>query len=119
MMAGTIGGDMGVDVFGPARHVKASNVDDGEEPRYDILTMPRDYGLHCPQLQHLAERCYDSTTIRFAAGQVHALRNEIVELQQAYRVQLEPELARQRDVRAQDLQVRRAIVEQLLQQDPI
>jgi hypothetical protein len=110
---------MGFDVFGPERHVRASNVDDGEEPRYDILTMPRAYGLHCPQLQHLAERFYDSTIMRFADGQVHALRNELVELQQAYRAQLEPEFARQRGVRAQDLRVRTAIMEQVLQQDPV
>ena len=75
---------MGFNVAGPTRHVRASNVDDGDEPRYDILTMPRAYGLNCPQLEKLNQRFYDSTTLRFADGHVSALRDELVRLGQAY-----------------------------------
>lgn len=30
---------MGFDIFGPTRHVRGSNIDDGDEPRYDVLAM--------------------------------------------------------------------------------
>ena len=110
---------MGFDVFGPKRHVRASNVDDGSESRYDILAMPRAYGLICPQLEALGQRFYESTLIRFASGNVHALRDELIQLRDAYRARREPELVEERHVRARDPEIRRAILEQVLQEDTL
>jgi hypothetical protein len=110
---------MGFDVFGPTRHVRASNTDDGCEPRYDILTLPAVLGLNCPQLEKLNHRFYDSTTLRFSGGDVQGLRDELVRLSDAYRARREGELIEERHVRARNLDVRSAIVERLLHQDPI
>jgi hypothetical protein len=110
---------MGFDVFGPARHVRVSNVDDGQEPRCDVLALPPVYGLSCPQLARLHQRFYESTVLRFAAGEVHALRDELIELREAYRARREPELIKERGVRPRDPAVRHAILEQLLQADVV
>lgn len=110
---------MGFDVFGPTRHVRASNVDDGSEPRYDILAMPREHSLICPQLEKLNQRFYDSTSIRVAGGNVLALRDELIQLRDTYRARREPELIEERRVRARDPDVRHAIGEQLLQDDTV
>lgn len=110
---------MGFDVTGPTRRVRASNIDDGNAPRYDILAMPREYGLNCPQLEKLHQRFYDSTTIRFAEGHVNALRDELVRLIQAYRERREPELILEHGVRARRPDVRHAIVEKILQEDTL
>jgi hypothetical protein len=110
---------MGFDVRGPTRHVRASNVDDGEEPRYDVLAMPRAYGLHCPQLERLSQRFYESTTLRFAEGHVSALHDELVRLRQEYRARRVPELIAERNVHTFNPQTRDAIVEKLLRQDTV
>jgi hypothetical protein len=109
---------MGFDVFGPTRHVLASNTDDGRKPQYDILTMPDAFGLNCPQLEKLNQRFYDSTILRFSGGEVHGLRDELVRLLDAYRARRAPELIEERHVRARDSRVRAAIVERMLQEDP-
>ena len=62
---------------------------------------------------------HHSTTIPFAGGDVCALRDELAELQQRYRAQQEPELVKRCGIRAQDPQVRSAIVEQMFQQDTV
>lgn len=110
---------MGFDVYGPLRHVKASNIDDGTEPQYDILVLPGEYNLHCPQLANLSQRFYDSTTIRFANGGVHALRDELLQLRDAYRRQREPELVAERRIRVRDPQMRESIVDQVLKHDAV
>lgn len=109
---------MGFDVIGPTRHVRASNVDDGEEPLYDVLTMPKEYGLACPQLEKLNDRFYESTRVAFAHGEVAALRDELVRLTRAYRASRELELISERRIRAKDANVRAQIVEELIQHDP-
>src|SRR5687768_10375722 len=106
---------MGFCVIGPTRHVVASTVDDGGERPYDVLALPRVYGLNCPQIEKLHQRFYDSTTVRFAAGEVHALRDEVARLGQAYRALREPELIRERHVHASDPDVRREIMDRVLQ----
>ena len=110
---------MGFDVFGPTRHVRASTIDDGSGPLYDILALPGAYGLRCPQIEKLHERFYDSTTVGFAAGRVHALREELIQLVQAYRARREPVLIAERKVSANDPEVRRAIVERILREDAV
>ena len=110
---------MGFDVFGPTRHVRASNVDDGSEQQYDVLAMPRAYGLTCPHLEKLRQRFYDSTSVRFAGGEVHALREELIQLQAAYRSRREPQLIEERRIRARDPEIRRAVLEQVLQEDTV
>ena len=109
---------MGFDVYGPTRHVRASNVDDGCQPAYDVPSLPEALGLSCPHLEKLNRRFYDSTTLRFLAGEVHGLRDELLRLQQAYRERREAELIREHRVRAQDGAVRAAILDQLLARDP-
>lgn len=110
---------MGFDVFGPTRHVRASNIDDGEEPRYDVLAMPREYGLVCPQLEKLSGRFYDLTTLRFAEGHVNALQAELVQVQQVYRTRRESELITQRGIHARNPRVRQAIIDRVLQEDSV
>jgi hypothetical protein len=110
---------MGFDVFGPTLHVRASTVDDGDGTPYDILTLPGAYGLHSPQIASLHRRFYESTTVRFAAGHVHALRDELIRLGQAYRTRREPELTRQHRVHANDPDVRRTILERILREDAV
>jgi hypothetical protein len=108
---------MSFDVFGPTRHVRASNTDDGVEPLYDIFALPIVFGLHCPQLEKLSQRFYDSTILRFGCGEVHGLRDELVRLQAVYRARREGELIVERQITARDFGVRSAIVERLLGQD--
>lgn len=108
---------MGFDIIGPTRHVRASNIDDGEEPRYDILSMPREYGLNCPQIEKLNQRFYESTTLAFERGDVSAFRDELAQLARAHRTRRETELKSEHRVRAKDPGVRAQIVEGLLQQD--
>ena len=110
---------MGFDVYGPARKVCASNIDDGAEPSYDLLAMPADYGLRCPELENLSRRFYATTTVCHAGGHVQALRDELVGLRDAYRARREPELIRERHVQARDSEVRRAILERLLEEDTV
>jgi hypothetical protein len=110
---------MGFDVFGPTRQVRASTIDDGSGPIYDVLALPGTYGLRCPQIESLDQRFYDSTTVRFAPGHVHALRDELIELARAYRARREPELIRERRIRANDPEVRRAIVERIMREDVV
>jgi hypothetical protein len=101
------------------RHVRASNIDDGGQPQYDVLAMPRAYGLTCPQLEKLNQRFYDSTSVRFTGGEVHKLRDELVQLRDAYLAQRVPELIKERRVRARDPDIRRAILMQVLQEDTV
>jgi hypothetical protein len=110
---------MGFEVVGLARHVRASNIDDGDNPKYDVLAMPRAYGLTCPQLEKLNQRFYDSTSIRVAGGEVHRLRDELIQLRDAYRARRVPELIKERRVRARDPDIRQAIVEQVLLEDTV
>jgi hypothetical protein len=109
---------MGFDVFGPTRHVRASTSDDGGDRPYDILALPKEFGLRCPQIERLNQRFYDSTVILFALGEVHALRDELIHLVEAYRMRREPELIVERRIRACDPKIRRAILEQVLLDDP-
>jgi hypothetical protein len=108
---------MGFDVFGPLRSVCVSNVD-GPGPLFDVFSLPRFLGLGCPRLEELNRRYYDSTTLRFDRGQIGGIRDELAQLQQAYRAQREPELMREHGVRARSLAIRSAIAEKLLHQDP-
>lgn len=110
---------MGFDVVGPARQVRASNIDDEGQPPYDVLAMPRAYGLTCPQLEKLNQRFYDSTSVRFAGGEVHRLRDELIRLRDAYQARRVPELIEERRVRARNPDIRRAILAQLLQEDTV
>ena len=110
---------MGFDVFGPTRHVRASNIDDGGDSPYDVFELARAYGLICPQLERLGQRFYDSTLVRFAGGGVHALCDELTRLRDAYRAKREHELVEERHVRARDPAIRRSILEQVLQADVI
>lgn len=91
---------MGFDVIGPTRHVRASNIDDGDESPYDILSMPREHGLDCPLVERLNERFYESTTLVFAHGDVSALREELVRLASVYRTRRGQELVAEHRVRA-------------------
>ena len=75
---------------------------------YDVLAMPREYGLRCPVLEGLSRRFYETTVLRLGAGEVHALRAELARLTEAYCARRGPELARERGVRARDPAVRRA-----------
>lgn len=107
-------------VFGPSRHVIASNTqDDGAGPWYDITALPKVLGLSCPQLDKLYHRFYDSTTLRFSHREVQNLRDEVVRLQKAYRARREPELIIERRVRARDPAVRAAIIERVLLEDTL
>ena len=109
---------MGFDVYGPTRRVQAADVDraDGQ---YDLLAMPAEYGLRCPQLENLSRRFYDSTVLRFADGAVHALRDELVRLRDTYRAKREPELIAERRIRARDPEIRRAAAERVLEEDRV
>ncbi|MGC1275983.1 MAG: hypothetical protein WBC44_19940 [Planctomycetaceae bacterium] len=109
---------MGFDVHGPTRHVTASNVD-GSEPRYDLLAMPAEYGLNCPRLDQLNRRFYATTIVRFDDGSVHALRDELTRLRDAYRSRREPELITERRVRARNPAVRRAIIDRVCLEDVV
>jgi hypothetical protein len=110
---------MGFDVFGPTRRVRASNIDDGEESQYDILTMPSSYGLTCPQLEKLNQRFYESTPVRIDGEAVHRLRDELIRLRDTYRARRESELIKERRIRACDPDIRDAILEQVLQEDTV
>ena len=126
---------MGFDVFGPTRHVRASNVDDGAEPRYDLLALAQKLGLRCSQLfragrllakgcarflrEKLHQRFYESTTVSFADGEIHALAAELIALRGAYRARREPELIAQHRIGPRDRAIRQAILEQLLQRDTV
>lgn len=110
---------MGFDIFGPSRHVIASNIEDGSGPRYDILALPKLLGLSCPQCDRLHDRFYDDTTLRFSYHEVHHFRDEIVRLQKTYRARREPELILERGVRARNHAVRAEIVERVLLEDPV
>ena len=110
---------MGFDVFGPTRHVRASNVDDGAEPRYDLLALPQELGLRCPQLLRLHQRFYESTAVSFARREVHALAAELIAVRDAYRARREPQLIAHHRVRPRDPAIRHAILERLLQQDDV
>lgn len=109
---------MGFDVFGAGRHVRVSNLDGGE-PRYDILAMPSEFGLSCPQLAKLHQRFYHTTLICFGNGDVDGLRDELIQLRDAYRAKREPELIKEHGIHARDPHVRRAILEQVFQHDAI
>lgn len=119
--------EMGFDVHGPSRHVCVSNVDGlevcvsnvaGQEPLFDIFSLPRILRVDCPRLDDLNRRYYASTTLRFDRGQIHWVRDELARLQQAYRVRREHELMRKHGVRARSIAIRSAIAEKLVHQDP-
>lgn len=110
---------MGFDVFGPTRHVRASNLDDGESTPYDLFTMPAQFGLRCPHLEMLGSRFYETTVLHNADGAVQALRDELGQLAEAYSVHREPQLITERGVRSRDPGVRRAILDRLLQDDVV
>ena len=104
---------MSFDVFGPTRHVRASTIDDGGGPAYDLLALPQTLALKCPVLHRLHQRFYETTQVEFVTGDVTALRDELELLQRTYRQHLEPRLIRQRGVRARDPQVQDAIIGKL------
>ncbi len=110
---------MGFDVIGPTRRVKASNVDDGVPPLYDVLELPREFGLQCQQLRRLHERFYESTTVSHGSGGVAALRDELREVRAAYRSRRERELARERGVRACNPAIRGSILQRMLEADVV
>lgn len=91
---------------------------DGPGPLFDVLALPAAYGLHCPQLNKLHERFYDTTLIAAGSGELRALHDELILLRDAYRKRREPELVRDRGVRSQDANVRRPILDRLLKDDP-
>ncbi len=108
---------MGFAVRGPTRRCCASNVDDGIQPAYDLLALARDLGIACQQLNMLHDRFYESTTVRYATGAVAALHAEVLQLRDAYRKVREPQLMRERNVRASDPTVQRLTLDRLLQED--
>lgn len=108
---------MGFDVYGPNRHVCVSNVD--FSPTYDIFPMPEQLGLQCPQLEKLNQRYYEDTVLDNNDGSIEALRDELIRLRKAYRAQQEPALILERKVRAKDPAMRRAVLDRLLDDDPV
>ncbi len=110
---------MGFDVLGPSGRVCASNFDDGVAPSYDVFSMPEQFGLRCPQLENLRQRFYQTTVLHNDDGSVGALRDELVELRDAYRAQREPELVLERKIRVQDPTMRQAVLDRLLHDDPL
>ena len=110
---------MGFDVIGPTRRGKASNVDDGSPPFYDVFYLAKQLNVSGPLLRRLNERLYASTTVSYADGSVSALRDELAALRAAYRLRREPELARERGVRACNPAVRRSILETVFQTDVV
>ena len=110
---------MGFDVHGPTRHICAANLDDGSRPRYDLLYLPRDFSLRCPQLERLSDRFYASTRLSYAGGEVEMLRDELVRLSAAYRQRRGEQLARERRITAKDPVLRQAAIDRLLAADPV
>lgn len=110
---------MGFDVIGPTRRTTACNIDDGRPPFYDILSLPDQLNLPCPQLRRLNDRFYESTTVSCEDGSVAALRDELALLRVHYRRRREPELARERGVRACNPQIRHGIIARLWESDLI
>ena len=108
---------MGFDVFGPSGRVCASNPD--VAPLYDIFSMPAQFGLRCPQLEKLNRRFYETTILDNNDGTIEALRGELVELRDAYRGHLEPNLVRERHIRVKDPAMRRAVLDRVLNDDVV
>jgi len=108
---------VGFGVRGPTRRCCASNIDDGVHAPYDLLALPGELGVNCPKLEMLHHRFNESTTISYAFGAVVALHSDILRLRNAYQKVREPELMRERSVRASDPAVVRSILDQLLQKD--
>lgn len=106
---------MGFDVFGPSGRVCASNIDFA--PKYDIFSMPAQFGLRCPQLEKLNRRFYATTILDNNDGSIDALREELIALREAYRARREPDLILERKIRVKNPVMRRAVLDRILDDD--